>query len=199
MLRSALAIRVLLPGALVLACGGVDTPDGERPLPSPLAAAGGAGQLAATGGSSSLETIPASAGGEAGTDSSNNPLPDVEEGGAGGDDALPQAVFCDAPTKVLVASCGNGSCHSNAGFVGGDFAVDSEHAYNFVDKDSIRHAYCGRIIDTQDYSKSLLLTKVRGTFPSPDCGGRMPVGSFKITEDQIDCVASWLQQFQVAR
>jgi hypothetical protein len=44
--------------------------------------------------------------------------------------------------------------------------------------------------------KSLMLTKVRGSFPSPDCGGRMPIGSFVITEEQIDCLASWLQQFQ---
>jgi hypothetical protein len=194
MLQAIRVGRVLLAGAFVLACGGVDDPEGEPPsLPSALAGAGAAGQ--GLGGSSNV-TAPPSQGGQGGTDSSSDPAPPIAAAGSAGDGSLPAAVFCDAPTKVLVASCGNGSCHSNAGFVGGDFAVDSEHAYNFVDKVSVRHAYCGRIIDSQDYSKSLLLTKVRGSFPSPDCGGRMPVGSFKITEDQIDCLASWLQQFQ---
>ncbi|HEU4577893.1 MAG TPA: hypothetical protein VFS67_06545 [Polyangiaceae bacterium] len=125
-------------------------------------------------------------------------MPSAGSSGAGGapSEAPAPPAFCDAPTKVLVASCGNGSCHSNPGWPEGDFAVDTERAYNFVDKDSVRHAYCGRIIDSRDYSKSLMLTKVRGSFPSPDCGGRMPIGSFVITEEQIDCLASWLQQFQ---
>lgn len=194
MLPSTSAVRVLLASALALACGGVDDPGGEFPsTPTALAGAGGAGQGLS---GSPTATVPSSPGGQGGTDSSSDPAPPVAAAGSGGEGSLPAPVFCDAPTKVLVASCGNGSCHSNAGFVDGDFAVDSQRAYNYVDKDSVRHAYCGRIIDSQDYSKSLLLTKVRGTFPSPDCGGRMPVGSFKITEEQIDCLASWLQQFQ---
>jgi hypothetical protein len=193
MLQS-LGARVLLAGVFLLACGGVDEPDGEpASLPSALAGASGAEQ--ALGGSSTV-TVPPSQGGQGGTDSSSDPAPPIAAAGSGGDSSLAAAVFCDAPTKVLVASCGNGSCHSNSGATIGDFAVDAQRAYNFVDKVSVRHAYCGSIIDSQDYSKSLLLTKVRGTFPSPDCGGRMPVGSFKISEEQIDCLASWLQQFQ---
>jgi hypothetical protein len=104
-------------------------------------------------------------------------------------------VFCDAPTKVLMASCGNGSCHSNAGATIGDFAVSPERAVAFVDKISVRDPSCGRIIDSRNYADSLILTKVTGTYPL-HCGGRMPVGSFTITDDQIGCLASWLQQFQ---
>jgi len=37
------------------------------------------------------------------------------------------------------------------------------------------------------------------TVDAPYCGGRMPVGSIVITNDEIDCLASWLQQFQVER
>jgi hypothetical protein len=96
-----------------------------------------------------------------------------------------------------MASCGNGSCHSNENATIGDFAVSPEHAYAFVDRVSRRNPTCGLIIDSEDYSKSLLLTKVRGDFESPKCGERMPIGSFLITEEQIDCLASWLQQFQL--
>ncbi len=104
-------------------------------------------------------------------------------------------VYCDAPTRVLQASCGNGSCHSNAGATIGDFAVSAAHAVAFVDKVSVRSPSCGRIIDSRNYGDSLILTKVTGTYPL-HCGGRMPVGSFVITDDQIACLASWLQQFQ---
>lgn len=103
--------------------------------------------------------------------------------------------YCDAPTLVLKASCGNGSCHSNAGTTIGDFAVSADHAAAFVDQVSVRSPTCGRIIDSRNYGDSLMLTKVTGTYPL-HCGGRMPVGSFAITDDQIACLASWLQQFQ---
>ncbi len=111
--------------------------------------------------------------------------------------ALPPIEFCDAPTKVLMATCGNGACHSNGNATIGDFATDAVSAYDFVDRPSRRNPSCGRIIDSEDYSKSLLLTKVRGDFEAPKCGERMPTGSFVITKEQIDCLASWLQQFQL--
>lgn len=110
--------------------------------------------------------------------------------------ALPPIEYCDAPAKMFVPSCGGGSCHSNVNAAFGDFAADTKRAYNFVDKVSVRHADCGLLIDSSDYSKSLLLTKLTGDFDSPRCGGTMPVGSYVITEEQVDCVASWLQQFQ---
>jgi hypothetical protein len=125
-------------------------------------------------------------------------LLDADAEPPGGDDAssaLYTPSYCDAPTRVLQASCGNGSCHSNAGATIGDFAISPEHAAAFVDKVSVRSPTCGRIIDSRNYGDSLLLTKVTGTYPL-HCGGRMPVGSFIITDDQIACLASWLQQFQ---
>src|SRR4051794_33672904 len=101
MLHSAGAMRVLLASALVLACGGVDDPDGEpASLPSAFAGAGGAGQGL---GGSPPATAPPSQGGEGGlggTDSSSDPPP-IAAAGSGGDSSLPPPVFCDAPTKVL--------------------------------------------------------------------------------------------------
>lgn len=192
---SSAAVRVLLACALVLACGGNDEPEGE-PTP-PRAGAAGAAQELAAGGADQTGTAPPSAGGQGGTDPSSLP-PGVEAGGAGGTRAPPQAVFCDAPTKVFVPSCGSGACHDNSGATIGDFGADAQRAYNFVDKNAVRHADCGRIIDSRDYSQSLLLRKLtQGAFEVPYCGGIMPIPSYPpLTRDQIDCVASWLQQFQ---
>lgn len=147
-----------------------------------------------TPGTTGTTSGPLGAGGAGARDVEDDPaeLPDPQDL-----PALPPLEFCDAPTKVLVASCGNGSCHNNPRATIGDFAVDSQRAYEFVDRVSRRHADCGKIIDTSDYSKSLLLTKITGDFESPRCGERMPVGSFLITQEQIDCLAGWLQQFQL--
>lgn len=117
------------------------------------------------------------------------------EAGAEGE-PLPPIQVCDAFTQVLAASCGNGSCHSNPGVAIGDFAVSPERAAAFVDEPSARNPECGFIIDSRNYGESLLLTKVTGLLPSDDCGGVMPIGSFVITEAQVECLASWLQQFQ---
>ncbi|HEU4583134.1 MAG TPA: hypothetical protein VFS67_32965 [Polyangiaceae bacterium] len=188
-----------------LGCGEVYTPGGEPVIPSAAAGAGSSVQQP-TGAPS---TPPAS---------QNEPdaaaLNPPSNGGSGAEtdpDLLPPIEYCDAPAKLLTPKCGGGSCHGNPGAVMGDFAIDAQHAVKFVDKFSTRHAECGRIIDSRDYSKSFMLIKTRGDLLSnlsPEqaasvddahCGGRMPVGSIVITEDQIDCLASWLQQFQVQR
>jgi hypothetical protein len=105
-------------------------------------------------------------------------------------------VICDAITKVFQTSCGGGACHTNSATDLGDWGVSLAEAAQYVDRAAIRNVSCGKIIDSSDYSKSLILVKVKGPIP-PGCGGPMPVGSFgDLTEEQIDCVASWLQQFQ---
>ncbi|HKO93925.1 MAG TPA: hypothetical protein VJU61_22380 [Polyangiaceae bacterium] len=184
---------------LGMACGdGSDVPEME-PLAGAsgtaglrgVAAAGGSEDVAAAGGSEDVAEPPF--GGDSGAGGAGA----ESNAGAGGQaSALPPIEYCDAPTKVLTASCGNGSCHSNPGATIGDFAVGPVEAASFVDVVSVRDASCGRIIDSRDYSKSLLLTKITGGFPAPNCGGRMPIGSFIITEEQTECLASWLQQFQ---
>ena len=147
---------------------------------------------AAAGASSLPEPAPSTIGPqeEEALDGGARPRADAEA------ESLPTPVFCDAPARVLMVSCGNGSCHSNRDVVIGDFALSPERAAAFVDRVSVRDPSCGRIIDSRSYGDSLLLTKVTGTFPL-HCGGRMPVGSFTITDDQIACLASWLQQFQL--
>ena len=104
--------------------------------------------------------------------------------------------FCDAVTLVLLPRCGGGSCHSNADARIGDFASGRTQAESFVDVPSVRNASCGRIIDSQDPSQSLLLRKLIGEFPIPTCGGPMPVSGGDLTDAQITCMASWLEQFR---
>ncbi|MEY2931372.1 MAG: hypothetical protein RL033_2121 [Pseudomonadota bacterium] len=189
----------LLSGSF--ACTGTvsDVSTARQALP-PAAAGAGSSYAEATGGTSALlggGVEDGTGAGEATQEPRDEPaLPD-ELSGERDQPELPPIEFCDAPTKVFVASCGNGSCHSNPNVVIGDFAVDAQRAYNFVDRVAVRNAGCGKIIDSQDYSKSLILTKVRGDFEVPKCGERMPIGSFVITTEQIDCIASWLQQFQL--
>jgi hypothetical protein len=108
----------------------------------------------------------------------------------------PPRDYCDAVTKVFQVTCGNGSCHSNPGATIGDFAVGAEEAASYVSRGSVRDPSCGLIIDPRDPQKSLILTKVTGDYPSEgNCGGPMPVGSFEITDEQIDCIADWVEQF----
>lgn len=191
-----------------LGCGGSHTPDGEPSIDPPPASAGAGGGTTTAGtlprqtsesDAGSGENISPASGGSAGS------------GGSGAETTLaPPLEFCDAPAKLLVPHCGGGSCHSNRDAEMGDFAMNTTQAYKYVDKVSTRNADCGRIIDSQDYSKSFILIKLRGELLTNvseavaksdpvHCGGRMPVGSFVIDDDLIDCMASWLQQFQVQR
>jgi hypothetical protein len=198
---SAVAAMLLLTA---LGCGGVHTPEGEPAIQTAAAGAGGVQQPTGD------QSTPLASQNDADAAVANSPA----KGGSGSEqdpDSLPPIEFCDAPAKLLTPKCGGGSCHGNQGAVMGDFAIDAQHAVKFVDKVSTRHAECGRIIDSRDYSKSFMLIKTRGDLLSnlseeqaasvddAHCGGRMPVGSIVITEDLIDCLASWLQQFQVER
>ena len=186
--RWAIACAWLGGAALAMGCG-----DGSAlPEFEPSAGASGTGDEplgVAAAGASDGGSEPLEGGGAGGASAQAN------AGAGGGASALPPIQYCDAPTKVLTASCGNGSCHSNPGANIGDFAVGPVEAASFVDVSSVR-AGCGRIIDSRDYSQSLLLTKITGRYPQLNCGGRMPVGSFIITDEQTACLASWLQQFQ---
>lgn len=117
-------------------------------------------------------------------------------GGSGGAPASEEP--CDAVGQVLTVRCGGGSCHSNPGATIGDFAVGVAEAESYVNVPSVRNPVCGVIIDPLNPSQSLLLRKVVGDFPSPTCGGAMPVTGAELTNAQIACLASWLQKFDGA-
>jgi hypothetical protein len=117
-------------------------------------------------------------------------------GGAGSAPVGAAEPVCDAVTDVLIPSCGGGSCHSNRDARIGDWGVGREEAESFVDVPSVRNVACGFIIDSEDPSQSLLLRKLIGDFPIPMCGGPMPSSGPDLTDEQIACMASWLQQFR---
>jgi hypothetical protein len=128
--------------------------------------------------------------------SSPNGTAGAGAGGSAGRGAVSGNPPCDAVETVLLPHCGGGSCHSNSDARIGDWAAGRAQAESFVDVPSVRNVACGLIIDSADPSQSLLLRKITGDFPSPMCGGFMPVSGRDLTDQEIACMASWLEQFQ---
>jgi hypothetical protein len=210
-----LPIALLAIAGVGSACGGAFGPVEAEPSPAGgaagavlVAGASGAGGGGASGaaGSATMSSLGGSAGvggsadaggaesgGAAGASTSGSSGA-MSAAGAAGHPAPPK--ICDAITEVFQVACGGGSCHTNPGALIGDWGISLDEAKTYVDRVSVRDAACGKIIDSSDYSKSFILVKLQGAVPN-GCGGPMPVGSFgDLTQEQIDCVASWLQQFQ---
>ncbi len=126
--------------------------------------------------------------------------------GAGGDEPSagadagavieePPRMYCDAVTTVFQLKCGP-SCHMNRGVAIGDFGVGPEEARKYINRVSVREASCGLIINPAFPQQSLILTKVTGAFPrGENCGAQMPIGSFEITDEEVDCISDWVEQF----
>lgn len=192
-----------LLGLGLCACSGVvDTPEPD-PVGGRGGAAGSAGNAGRGGAGGALDGGAggrAGAGGEAGSAGSNG-----GRGGSGADEPdagevvapTPERHYCDAVRFVFQDTCGGGSCHTNKGAVIGDFGVGAEEAASYVGRGSVRDADCGLIINPVEPQQSLILTKVTGGYPTDEnCGGRMPIGSYEITDAQIDCISDWLEQFR---
>jgi hypothetical protein len=131
----------------------------------------------------------AGVGGTSGTaGSGSEPGPD-----AGGGNEPPR-VYCDAVADVFRYKCGP-SCHQNVNFDSGDFAIGPDEARAYIDRVSAKGERCGVYINSSEPQDSLILTKITGDFPTPNCGAQMPVGSFEITDEEIDCISDWLEQF----
>jgi hypothetical protein len=195
--REGTIAHALLLLALSLACGVIETPDVRAPATDDAGLGGsGAGRgstgttgVAGRGGQRSVLRPDAGVGGSSGT------------GGSGSDQQLdagdgkdPPRVHCDAVAEVFRFKCGP-SCHQNPGFDSGDFAVGPDEARTFIDRGSTNGESCGLIINSSEPQNSLILTKLTGDYPKPNCGADMPVGSFEITDEEIDCVSDWLEQF----
>jgi hypothetical protein len=188
---------LLLAAMVSGACGGIESPDlDQRASGGSSAGRGGRGGSAGAsasagrGGAAILPSPDAGVGGRAGS-AGTNARPD-----AGVVRTPPPAPreHCDAIEEVFRFKCGP-SCHQNVGFANGDFAVGPEEARNYVDRVSARGSRCGLVIDSQDPQNSLILTKITGDYPPDNCGGAMPIGSFEITDGEIDCISDWVEQF----
>ena len=154
---------------------------------------------------------PAAPGAQAEASSSNDAPEPSEDGGiggaaggnaggsggisAGGSRPMTERAYCDAVALVFIPRCGGGSCHNRPNATIADFAVGQEEAASFVDVPSVRNATCGLIINSSDPAESLIYRKLVGDFEAPKCGGFMPVSGGDLTDEQIDCVADWVEQF----
>jgi hypothetical protein len=198
--------RTLWAGLVVLglcACSGVV--DSPEPEPEPVGGRGGASSSGGRGGAGTAGrggSVAAGAGGSSGAEDGGGSGSGGSAGGAEPDAGSvvtppPERDYCDAVTLVFSETCGNGSCHTNKGATIGDFGAGPEEAASYVGRGSVRDADCGLIINPVEPQQSLILTKVIGGYPTDqNCGGRMPVGSFEITDEQIDCISDWVEQFR---
>ncbi|HWO12478.1 MAG TPA: hypothetical protein VNN80_23435 [Polyangiaceae bacterium] len=194
--RHACRARVPLGLGLLAALAGCDgqviepgVGAGGRAARAVAGAAGGAAAVRGTAAAAGQPELPA-----ARADAGPLPEPVVDAGDPG---VTPERQYCDAPAKVFAESCGNGSCHTNRGATIGDFAVGQAEAERYVGRSSVRNAECGLVIDPVEPQNSLILTKVNGEYPAElPCGGPMPVGSFLVTDEQIDCISDWVEQFR---
>lgn len=185
----------------VCACSGVvETPEPDPVSRRPTASAAGRGGSVEPGAAGSGGGVDADAGGRAGAGnggSASGASAGSDEPDAGSAVSGPPRQYCDAVTEVFRPTCGNGSCHTNRGATIGDFGVGQAEAAAYVGRGSVRDADCGLIINPIEPQDSLILTKVTGGYPADqNCGGRMPVGSFEVTDEQIDCISDWVEQFR---
>jgi hypothetical protein len=177
----------------------------ETPEPDPVGGRGGAATTSGRGGSGgSGGAVNAGAGGRSGaageagsSGASGSSSDDEPDAGNVVTPPPPDRMYCDAVSLVFRPTCGNGSCHTNKGATIGDFGAGPEEAAAYVGRGSVRDADCGLIINPVEPQDSLILTKVIGGYPTDqNCGGRMPVGSFEVSDEQIDCISDWVEQFR---
>ena len=195
---------VLLGGLCWLACGEIPTTD-EEPRISAGRGGSASGGSAGAGGSrrndeaavlgTDRDDPPAreDAGAQQGPNIDAEPdEPEPDDEGS----PFVAGPYCDAISIVFQYRCGP-SCHLNAGFKSGDFALGMDEARAYINRISARGEHCGLMIDPNNPSKSLILTKITAEYPiGQDCGQPMPVGSIEITGSEIACVANWLEQFR---
>jgi hypothetical protein len=178
-----------------LACAGDDTPPVEDDLRGALAQNfGGASMQAGSagsgsggrGGSASGSSGSANAGsGNAGGGAAGDGGEPVGGGGSGGG-----GDFCDA-FPILQRSCGLPGCHA-AGVSQGEFAASEDDVVDFVDLNSTRGAMCGSFINSSNPEDSIIYSRLF----EAGCGNlSMPLTGEPLTEEESDCVLSWLQQF----
>lgn len=182
-----------------LACAGQDIPPIDDDLRGALGQefggaagqTGTAGAAGASGGSGNAGSANAGSanagsanagGGAGGAGGGGGPV-----GGGGGGEV------CDAFNTILLERCGTAGCHSE-GVGQGAFAASEDVVEDFIDAPSTKGAACDQVfIDSTNPEDSLIYTRLFGT----DCGGllAMPLSGDPLTEEESDCVLSWLQQF----
>jgi hypothetical protein len=153
---------------------------------APSAGAGGDGGAAGNGGDGGDGSEPEDENGGAAGSSMAGVAGSEGEGAAGGPPAM--AGGCNG-LEVLQTYCATAGCHG-PGSAFGEFAVSEEAAREFIGVESgLSCAGQGSIVDTDDPSASLIITKING---EAECGSPMPLTGEQLTDEEIACVEEWI-------
>jgi hypothetical protein len=208
----AFAVCASLGACLIVAaaCAGGDTPPRDDELEAaiirkfdPDYASGMAGSASMTGGSGggggqgggvsggagggSSGSGGGSSGGSAGAAGSSGAA------GSGSSGSGSTGPVCDAVTKVFT-KCSFQPCHGD-GSNNGSFADSEAAARALLDKPT-RNTNCGKFIDSANPEDSAILTKLDDpACGSPQGGAQMPFNADPLSEEDIECVRSWVSQF----
>jgi hypothetical protein len=193
---------------LGFACVDADIPNVSNSLRDALAETygnAGAPPLGNAGNGGSASTA-AGAGGEGGAAGDGSEPPDDNGGAAGssmaggagsdggGAAGAPPVVGGDCDGfDVLQTYCATSGCHGQPGSAFGDFASSEDAAREFIGVESgIACAGQGAIVDTDDPSASLLVTKING---EAECGQPMPPTGVQLSDEEIACIEDWISGF----
>ena len=211
-LTGLVASSVALLLTLGFACVDADIPNVSNDLRDRLAATygnAGAAPVAAAGSGGSASTPSAGAGGDGGAAGSGDEPSDPPdenggaagssmagvagsdgEGAAGGPPVM--AGGCDG-FAVLQEYCATSGCHGQPGAPLGDFASSEDAARDYIGVESgVACAGQGAIVDADDPSASLIVTKING---EAECGQPMPPTGEQLTDEEIACVEEWISGF----
>jgi hypothetical protein len=122
---------------------------------------------------------------------------DSESTGGTGTAGTSVVVFfggCDAPGIIFTPLCGSSGCHGASSTIG-DFGASDAAARALVDQPSVSGASCGKYIDSTNPEDSLVLTMTYDNPPTGCFPGPMPFGADALTDEQTNCILSWVSQF----
>jgi hypothetical protein len=212
-LTGLVASSVALLLTLGFACVDADIPNVSNDLRDALAdtyANAGAPPVSAAGAGGSASTPAANPddnGGAAGSGGDGGEPPEETGGAAGsgmagvagsegeGAAGAPPVMEGDGCNGFLVLQeyCATSGCHGQPGAPLGDFASSEDAAREFIGVESgVACAGQGAIVDTDNPSASLLITKMNG---EAECGQPMPPTGVQLTDEEIDCVEEWISGF----
>jgi hypothetical protein len=187
-----------------IACAGDDTPpvdnqtreDLAREYPDPEGQEAAAGSANSGGGAAGAAGSGGAVGGSSGRAGSSSGTTGGSGGGSPTGGGSGSGVPCDAFNTILQPRCGTAGCHGPNSSQG-SFGVSEEGAADFVDQTGTFESNgCDQsYIDSADPEQSLIYLKLGEDFPL-GCGNlQMPLNGSLLTEEEKDCVLSWLGQF----
>jgi hypothetical protein len=100
----------------------------------------------------------------------------------------------DPESQILAARCAGSVCHSAGDQKAAGLDLVSPGVSDRVKNIASASAECGgsMLVVPGDAAGSLLYKKV--SMDQPPCGSRMPLAQDPLSEEDIGCVASWIQE-----